>query len=323
MNILLTGGAGYIGSVTAEALLEKGHKVVVYDNLSTGHPEAVPPKAVFVQGDLSQKEVLKDLMRAGEIDAVVHFAASSIVSESVADPAKYYSNNLVNGLSLLEAMRESAVKRIIFSSTAAVYGDPRQVPIKEEDPTLPTNPYGETKLAIEKMLAWHSNAYGISYVALRYFNAAGASPALGEDHSPETHLIPLVLQATMGKRESVTVNGIDYSTPDGSCIRDYIHVMDLAGAHVLALEAQGNKVYNLGNGEGYSVLEVIRAVEKVTGRTVPVKHGPRRPGDPPILVASAEKIQKELGWKPKFASLESIIESAWRWRQKYPEGYGS
>lgn len=325
MNILLTGGAGYIGSVTAEKLVQKGHTVVVYDNLSTGHEEAVPRGALFIRADLSQKEKIKEILKKYGIDAVVHFAGSSIVSESVKNPSRYYVNNVSNGLSLLDAMAESGTKRIIFSSTAAVYGEPKQIPIQEDAVPCPTNPYGETKLAFEKALDWYSRAYGISYVSLRYFNAAGASSRCGEDHETETHLIPLVLQAAAGKRKKITIYGTDYPTYDGTCIRDYIHVLDLAEAHLLALEAKDHKngIYNLGNGEGYSVLEVIQTAEKITGKTISVEYGLRRAGDPPVLVASSEKIHQEFGWKPRYPLIETIIKDAWTWHQKFPEGYKS
>ncbi len=325
MNILLTGGAGYIGSVTAEKLVQKGYRVVVYDNLSTGHKSAISGSSLFVRGDLSDKGKIKEVLSTYQINAVIHFAASSIVSESMQNPSRYYSNNVTNGLNLLNAMAESGIKRIIFSSTAAVYGEPIRTPILETDATCPTNPYGETKLAFEKALDWYSRAYGISYVSLRYFNAAGASARCGEDHETETHLIPLVLQAAAGKRKKISIYGTDYPTYDGTCIRDYVHVLDLAEAHLLALEAKDNKneIFNLGNGEGYSVLEVIQTAEKVTGKTISVEYGLRRAGDPPILVASSKKIYQELGWKPQYPSIETIIKDAWTWHQKFPEGYKS
>jgi UDP-glucose 4-epimerase len=324
MRILVTGGAGYIGSVVTEELLKDGHEVVVYDNLSKGHGAAVAPGAEFVEADLLERERLTETLRARGTEAVIHMAAASLVGESVTEPSKYYRNNLLAGLSLLDSMREAGVNRLVFSSTAATYGEPAKQPIEESDPTIPTNPYGETKLAFERALGWYEGAYGLRYASLRYFNAAGASSAYGEDHSPETHLIPIILQAATGQREYVEIYGEDYPTPDGTCVRDYIHVVDLARAHILSLSIldERSAVYNLGcGGDGYSVREVIETARAVTGREIPVRVGPRRSGDPARLVASSEKIRSELGWKPERQDLRAIIASAWEWLQAHPRGY--
>ncbi len=326
MNILVTGGAGYIGSHTVRELVKSGHQVLAYDNLTKGHRAAVHGVGL-AQGDTGDSAMLKKLFYEYKIEAVMHFAASSLVCESVRRPTEYYHNNVVKGLALLDAMVESEVKLLVFSSTAAVYGEPVEVPIPEDHPCLPTNPYGSTKLAIEGAMRWYGQAYGLRYASLRYFNAAGAHPAgdMGEDHDPETHLVPLVLKAALGLLPGLEVFGTDYPTPDGTCVRDYIHVSDLAVAHVLALEALASgapsDVFNLGNGSGYSVLEVIRAAEEVTGRHVPVHYGARRPGDPASLVAGSEKIRAALGWKPRFAGLRDIVESAWRWHLGHPNGF--
>jgi UDP-glucose-4-epimerase len=316
MNILVTGGAGYIGSVVTEQLLKDGHNVVVYDNLSKGYRESVPDKAVFIEGDIAETGKLTEIFRSNRTEAVIHMAAFSLVGESVATPLKYYKNNVAAGISLLEAMQAAEVKKIVFSSTAAVYGEPEKQPIEETDRLQPTNPYGETKLAFENTLKWFEKAYGIRYVSLRYFNAAGASERCGELHEPETHLIPIILQAALGEREYVEVYGDDYPTPDGTCIRDYIHVIDLARAHIKALEIldERSAVYNLGcGGEGYSVKQVIDAAREVTGKKIPVRYGARRAGDPAVLIASSEKIKRELGWSPQLQDLHVIIESAWKW----------
>jgi UDP-glucose-4-epimerase GalE len=325
MRILVTGGAGYIGSHAVRLFLARGHDVWVYDNLIYGHRQAVPADRL-IEADLSESYRLDNAFVMHRIDAVVHFAAFAYVGESVKDPAKYYLNNLVNTIYLLDAARRHKVKRFVFSSTCATYGVPEKVPITEDLPQHPINPYGATKLAVERALDDFAGAYDLGYAALRYFNAAGASPdgTIGEDHDPETHLIPLVLWAAMGQRPAIEVFGTDYPTPDGTCIRDYIHVDDLAEAHLLALEAlkSGDRLrYNLGTGRGYSVREVIRIAEEVTGKPVPVKEGPRRPGDPPALVASSEKIQRELGWRPRYAELRPIIEMAWNWHKNHPKGY--
>jgi UDP-glucose-4-epimerase GalE len=326
MRILVTGGAGYIGSHAVRLFLARGHDVWVYDNLSEGHRRAVPAERLIV-GDLGEVQRLDHALLMHRIEAVVHFAAFAYVGESVRDPGKYYQNNLVNTLHLLEAMRRHQVGRFVFSSTCATYGVPERVPITEDEPQRPINPYGAGKLAVERALADYAVAYGLGYAALRYFNAAGASPdgTLGEDHDPETHLIPLVLDVALGRRPHIEVFGTDYPTPDGTCVRDYIHVDDLAEAHRLALEAlQPGKGlrYNLGTGRGYSVREVIRTAEEVTGKPIAVKEGPRRPGDPPVLVAASEKVQRELGWRPQYAELRPIVETAWNWHRNHPRGYG-
>ena len=316
MKVLVTGGAGYIGSVVSEQLVNDGHEVVVYDNLSKGHRDAVVDGAHFVERDLLDANKLCETLNDNRIEAVIHMAAFSLVGESVEQPAKYYQNNVVAGLVLLDAMRESGVKRIVFSSTAATYGEPESQPIFEAAPASPTNPYGETKLAFEKAMHWYERAYGIRYASLRYFNAAGASEKCGEDHDPETHIIPITLQVAAGKRTHVEIYGDDYPTDDGTCIRDYIHVIDLARAHILALDVLGERsaIYNLGcGGDGYSVRDVIDTARRVTGKEIPVRMGPRRPGDPAVLIASSDKIKSELGWQPQFQDLGLIIESAWRW----------
>lgn len=319
MNILVTGGAGYIGSVVVEELVGDGHEVTVYDNLSKGHRESVAPGVKFVQADLLDSETLTTTLLQRRIEAVIHMAADSLVGESIAKPHKYYQNNVIAGLAMLDSIRKSGVTRLVFSSTAAVYGEPAKQPIEECDPTGPTNTYGETKLAFERALHWYSRAYNFRYVALRYFNAAGASDRCGEHHEPETHLIPIVLQVAAGERDQVEIYGDDYPTPDGSCVRDYIHVVDLARAHILALNILDTKnaIYNLGcGGEGYSVREVIDIAREVTGREIPIKVGPRRPGDPAVLIASSNEIKKDLGWSPRFGDLRAIIESAWTLMQK-------
>lgn len=319
MRILVTGGAGYIGSVITEELVTGGHEVVVFDNFAKGHRDAVVPGAAFIRGDVLDGEALRRVFRERRVEAVVHMAADSLVGESVSDPARYYRSNVVGGLSLLEAMRAEGVGRLVFSSTAAVYGEPRKQPIEEDDPTSPTSPYGETKLAFERALGWYERAHGLRHVSLRYFNAAGASARCGERHDPETHLIPLALRAAQGEAREVVVFGEDYPTRDGTCVRDYIHVLDLARAHVLALEAlrEGDapsRVYNLGcGGEGYTVREVLDVARRITGRPIPVRVGPRRPGDPAVLVAGSARIQRELGLRPAHQDLVAIVESAWRW----------
>ena len=318
----MTGGAGYIGSVVTEELLRGGDQALVYDSLYKGHREAVVEGATFVKGDLLDTTFLRETLTQHKIEAVVHMAADSLVGESVKIPAKYYRNNVLGGLSLLDAMRDSDVKYLVFSSTAAVYGEPAKQPIEESDPTQPTNPYGETKLAFERALRWYDAAHGLKYVSLRYFNAAGATERSGERHDPETHLIPIVLQAAAGQRPDVTVFGDDYPTPDGTCVRDYIHVVDLAQAHILALHALAkghpSSIYNLGcGGEGYSVKQVIDCARRVTGRDIPVRMGARRAGDPAVLIASSKRIMSELGWRPQQQQLDAIIESAWRFMQRH------
>jgi UDP-glucose-4-epimerase GalE len=325
MRVLVIGGAGYIGSHTTRLLLERGHETFVYDNLSAGHREAVPTERLIV-GDLCDVGLLDQTLVVQRIEAIIHFAASCYVGESVTHPAKYYQNNLVNTLNLLEQMRRNQVERMVFSSTCATYGIPPSVPMDESTPQRPINPYGHTKLAVEYALADYARAYGWAATALRYFNASGAakSGVIGEDHTPETHLIPLVLQVALGQRPYIEVFGTDYDTPDGTCIRDYIHVEDLATAHLAALEkpAKGQlSVYNLGIGRGFSVREVVRVAEEVTGKLIAVKAGPRRAGDPPALVAAADKARHELGWQPQYTDLRTIIETAWAWHRRRPQGY--
>lgn len=320
MRIFVTGGAGYIGSVMTDVLVDGGHDVTVFDNLSRGHRDAVSPGATFVQGDLADTPLVLATLQERGIEAVIHMAGDALVSESMGNPARYYRNNLLAGISLLEAMRDAGVRPIVFSSTCAVYGVPERTPIDEHMPTSPINPYGESKLAFERALAWFHRAHGLKTVALRYFNAAGAGTRSGERHEPETHLIPLVLDAAAGERPSVTIFGDDYPTRDGTCVRDYIHVLDLADAHLLALDLLRRseprmEIYNLGcGGEGYTNREVVSCAERVTGKKVPVTAGPRRAGDPAVLVASSDKARRELGWKPSRDRLNVIIESAWKWK---------
>lgn len=327
MNILVCGGAGYIGSHTVYELIEQGHSVVVADNLCKGHKEAVHKEAKLYIGDLRNPEFLDKVFVENKIDAVIDFAAFSLVGESCSEPLKYFDNNVYGTIKLLEAMVKAGVNKIVFSSTAATYGEPENIPILESDRTLPTNPYGETKLTVEKILKWCDAAYGIKYVALRYFNAAGAhiSGEIGEDHSPETHLIPIIIQAALGQREKIAMFGDDYPTPDGTCVRDYIHVTDLADAHIKAIEKlfkdETSAIYNLGNGKGFSVKEVVEETKRVTGREIKAVVEGRRPGDPSTLIATSEKAMKELGWKPRFNTLTQIIETAWKWHQSHPEGY--
>ncbi|MBS4204930.1 UDP-glucose 4-epimerase GalE [Lederbergia citrea] len=327
MAILVCGGAGYIGSHAVAELLGRGEEVVVLDNMQKGHVAALSEGAVIYDGDLRDEPLLDLVFTENNIEAVMHFAADSLVGESVHEPLKYYDNNVGGAIALLKAMNKHGVKNIVFSSTAATYGEPKEIPILESAETNPTNPYGETKLAVEKMLKWCEQAYGIKHVVLRYFNVAGAHPngIIGEDHNPETHLIPIILEAALGKRDAISIFGDDYDTPDGTCIRDYIHVMDLVDAHILAIEklrkTNNSGTYNLGNGNGFSVKEVIEVARTVTGKEIPAIVAPRREGDPARLVASSEKAKKELGWKPQYDSLESMVESAWTWFQKHPEGY--
>ena len=327
MAILVLGGAGYIGSHTALELVKSGRDVVIADSLVTGYKKAIPEKARFYQGDIRDFEFLDNLFQQEKIDAVIHFAAYSLVGESVANPLKYYGNNLYGTKILLEAMVKNNIDKIVFSSTAATYGEPENIPVLESDRTCPTNPYGETKLALEKMFKWVAEAHGLRYVSMRYFNACGADEngIIGEAHNPESHLIPIILQVPNGKRETISIYGTDYDTPDGTCIRDYIHVTDLAQAHILAVKYlyNGGKsdIFNLGNGVGYSVREVIETARKVTGRPIPVTETSRRAGDPARLVASSEKAKRILGWKPVHNCLEEIIASAWNWHKKHPNGY--
>mgnify|MGYP004480869215 FL=1 len=328
MSILVLGGAGYIGSHTVHALIEAGRDVVVADNLVTGHRAAVHPQARLYEGDLSDRAFLDRLLERESIDGVIHFAAYSLVGESVSNPLKYYRNNLCGTEVLLEALVAHGVERIVFSSTAATYGEPERIPILESDRTQPTNPYGETKLSMEKMIRWTGRAHNLRYVALRYFNACGALPdgSIGEDHQPETHLIPIVLQVALGRRERLDIFGGDYPTPDGTCVRDYIHVCDLADAHIRALTylEQGGQsdVFNLGNGVGFSNLQVVETARAVTGHPIPSSIEARRPGDPATLVASSEKAARVLGWQPRYTDLGEIIATAYRWHQSHPQGYG-
>ncbi|MDY5306556.1 UDP-glucose 4-epimerase GalE [Fusobacterium gastrosuis] len=327
MAVLVCGGAGYIGSHVVKLLVENGKEVVVVDNLETGHVDAVDEKAILELGDLKDEEFLDRIFSKHKIDGVIDFAAFSLVGESVTEPLKYFENNFYGTLCLLKAMKKYNVNNIVFSSTAATYGEAENMPILETDRTEPTNPYGESKLAVEKMFKWAANAYGLKYTVLRYFNVAGAYPTgeIGEAHSCETHLIPIILQVALGQREKIGIYGDDYPTEDGTCIRDYIHVMDLAEAHLLALDrllkGGDNQTFNLGNGEGFSVKQVIEVARKVTGHAIPAEVSPRRAGDPAKLVASSEKAAKILNWKPKYDSLEQIIESAWRWHKNNPNGY--
>lgn len=323
MKIFLTGGAGYIGSTAALKLLEHGHSVTVFDSLVTGHRPAVPAGARLIEGDLGDQQALEEALAADDFQAVMHFAAFIEAGESMADPGKYYRNNLANSLRLIESAHRAGIDRFVLSSTAAVYQSSDQ-PLDENSPLGPVNVYGHTKRMIEEVLAWYREVHGLHYAALRYFNAAGALPGRGEAHQPESHLIPLVLQVPLGQRESISIYGTDYPTPDGTCIRDYIHVADLVSAHILALDAledESRLIYNLGNGKGYSVREVIETARKVTGHPIPAEETPRRPGDSPRLVASSDKIRRELGWEPAVPELEDIIASAWEWHRTHPHGY--
>lgn len=323
-RVLVTGGAGYIGSVVSAQLLSQGFEVVVLDNLSHGNPRAVPAGANFVTADVADRHALDLVFREHHFSAVMHFAALIEAGESMRVPEKYFRNNTANALTLLEAVLEHKIPRLVFSSTAALYGTPQRVPIEETDPLHPTNAYGESKLLVEQMLAWFHRIHGLRYASLRYFNAAGAAGEQGEDHHPESHLIPLAFQVAQGQRPLLSIFGTDYPTPDGTAVRDYIHVSDLASAHLLALDAlqeQDKLIYNLGNGQGSSVREVIDTVRRVTGHAIPVQEAPRRPGDPPFLVASSEKIKRELHWQPQYPALEAIVQSAWDWRHAHPAGY--
>lgn len=327
MSILVLGGAGYIGSHAVYRLIDKGEKVVVVDNLQTGHAGAIHPEATFYKGDIRNRAFLQEVFQKETIEAVIHFAANSLVGESMEVPLKYYDNNVYGTQVLLETMIEHNVKKIVFSSTAATYGEPKAVPITEQMPTMPTNTYGETKLTMEKMMKWCEKAHGLNYVALRYFNVAGAraDAKIGEDHNPETHLIPLVLEVALGQREYISVFGDDYDTPDGTCIRDYIHVEDLIDAHLLAVnylnEGRGSNVFNLGSSQGFSVKEIIEAVKKVTEKTIPEKIVARRSGDPAKLIAASDKARQLLGWEPSRTSIETIIQDAWNWHRHHPDGY--
>ena len=325
MRVLVTGGAGYIGSVVADELLQAGHQVVVFDNLIHGHRQAVPKNADLVVGELADRAALDRLLRPPAVDAVMHFAALIEAGESMKAPEEFFRNNTANTLTLLEAMLAAGIKRFVFSSTAALFGNPERTPIEENDPLHPTNAYGESKLLVERMLAWFHQIHGLHYASLRYFNAAGACrPDKGEAHQPETHLIPRILQVALGRVQHVNIFGTDYPTPDGTCVRDYIHVSDLAHAHLLALHALEKSsplIYNLGNGQGFSVREVVEVARNVTGHPIPVIELPRRPGDAAVLIASAGKIRRDLGWQPRFPDLKAIVESAWQWHCAWPEGY--
>jgi UDP-glucose 4-epimerase len=325
MKVLVVGGAGYIGSVTVEHLLRKGHHVTIFDNLSRGHSEAIPSESQFIRGDIGSEADLDAAFAAAKPDAVMHFAALIQVGESVEHPALYFQNNVVNSVKLIDSMLRNNVRNFVFSSTAAVYGEPPTSPIDEDFPLVPTSPYGDSKLALEKILKWYANAYDMRYTSLRYFNACGATEERGEDHHPESHLIPIILQVARGLRKEATIYGDDYPTPDGTCIRDYIHVSDLAEAHALAMEhmvaTKRSGVYNLGSEQGFSVKEVIETVRRVTGHPIPVVVGPRRPGDPAVLVASSKRIKQEIGWNPTRTDLATIISDAWKWHQKHPNGY--
>ncbi|MCR4407304.1 MAG: UDP-glucose 4-epimerase GalE [Anaerolineae bacterium] len=327
MKILVTGGAGYIGSIVTAELVESGEQVVVFDNLSMGHRQAVHPGATFVQGDLADRTALDELFAAHRIDAVMHFASCTLVGESMEQPFKYIGDNVTNGLNLLRAAVRAGVRRFILSSTANLFDQPERMPIDEEERIIPGSPYGESKFILERILHWLDRIYGLRYAALRYFNAAGALPdgSRGEDHTPELHLIPRVLMVALGQLENIVVFGDDYPTRDGTCVRDYIHVVDLAQAHILALRAldQGSRTYNLGNGQGFTVKEVIETAREVTGHPIPAVVGPRRPGDPATLIASSEKIRRELGWEPRYPELRTIVETAWNWHRTHPHGYRS
>ena len=324
MKVLVTGGAGYVGSICAQQLILAGHKVVILDDLSTGHRGALPKRAKFVLGDFADNRKIRKIAEGLGIEAVMHFGGATLVEKSMTDPHYYFKSNVQKGIQLLETLLDLGVKNFIFSSSAAVYGEPVSVPITETHPTQPINPYGESKLMFERILESHSRAYGLHYIALRYFNAAGATPAYGEDHRPETHLIPRLLDAARNSKHPFEVYGTDYPTPDGTCIRDFVHVLDIAQAHLLAMQALPkvqSAIYNIGHGKGHSIRAVLRAVKAVTGRPIQIKYGPRRPGDPAVLVASPRKIQQELKWKPRYSDLRTIVRSAWHWKQRHPSGY--
>lgn len=323
MNVFVTGGAGYIGSVCVEELLNAGHTVTVFDNLSEGHRTAVDSRARFIEGDFNDRPSIHVAMQAVLPEAVIHFAAHALVGESMTNPSKYFRNNVAGGINLLDACVATGVRKFVFSSTCATYGTPERMPMDESLPQRPVNPYGESKLMFEQVLKWYRQLHGLDFVAFRYFNAAGASQQFGEHHRIETHLIPNVLRVALGQKPQVEVFGTDYPTPDGTCIRDYIHIVDLAQAHILALAPGKSGFFNLGNGEGFSVRQVVAACEKITGRRIPVVDQPRRAGDPPRLVAAAGKAIHELGWKPRYPQLEQIISTAWSWHERHPQGYGA
>lgn len=321
MNVFVTGGAGYIGSTCVEELLQAGHRVTVFDNLSEGHRGAVDPRARFIEGCLGNRELVRESLAQSKAEAIIHFAANALVGESMTNPGKYFRNNVAHGLNLLDAAVECHVRKLVFSSTCATYGMPERVPITEDLPQQPINVYGESKLMFEKMLKWYHQIHGLEFVAFRYFNAAGASERFGEHHNIESHLIPNVLKVALGQKSHVEIFGTDYPTPDGTCIRDYIHIIDLAAAHILALAPGKKGFFNLGNGSGYSVREVIQACEKVTGRKIATVEKPRRPGDPPRLLASAQQVRTVLGWQPQYPKLEDIVATAWKWHRAHPNGY--
>lgn len=321
MRVLVTGGAGYIGSVTSELLLDSGNEVVVFDNLERGHRDAIDERAKLIEGDLRDKDCIVRVMADVKPDAVVHFAAYALVGESMEQPELYFGNNLVGGVNLAEAMIKADVGKIVFSSTCATYGVPEKIPITEDTPQNPANPYGESKLAFERALMWYHELHDMQTVFLRYFNACGATKKFGEDHDPESHIIPIVLQVALGQRDKVSIFGDDYNTEDGTCVRDYIHIVDLAQAHILALTGEQSGPFNLGNGTGYSVKDVIDTCRKVTGHEIPAEIAPRRPGDPDSLIAGESKAKSVLGWKPEFDDLETIVSSAWEWHQAHPDGY--
>ncbi len=321
MNILVTGGAGYIGSICVEQLIEAGHTVTVFDNLPEGHRKAVDPRASLIVGDLQQRAEIEDALAATRPDAVMHFAANALVGESMENPSKYFRNNVYGGLNLLDAMVSVGCKKFVFSSTCATFGPPDRLPIDETLPQRPINPYGESKLIFEKVLRWYDEVHGLKFVALRYFNAAGATEKYGEDHRIETHLIPNVLRVALGQKDHVEIYGTDYETPDGTCVRDYIHIIDLAQAHMLALGTKESAYYNLGTGGGTSVREVVRMCEEITGKEIKVIEKPRRPGDPARLIAGSDKVKRELGWAPKYGAIDKIVESAWAWHVRNPHGY--
>jgi UDP-glucose 4-epimerase len=322
MKILVTGGAGYIGSICVEQLLNLGHEVTVFDNLTEGHRKAVDPRATLIVGDLQVRGDIESALEKTRPEAAMHFAANALVGESMVNPSKYFRNNVYGGINLLDAIIAAGCKRFVFSSTCATFGPPDRIPIDETLPQRPINPYGESKLLFEKILRWYDEIHGLKFVALRYFNAAGATEKYGEDHRIETHLIPNIVKVALGQKENVEIYGTDYETPDGTCIRDYIHIVDLAQAHILALGVGQSAFYNLGTGGGTSVREVIASVERITGKKIAVVEKPRRPGDPPKLIAGSDKVKRELGWKPKFENIDEIIKSAWAWHVKNPGGYG-
>jgi len=321
MKVLVTGGAGYIGSICVEELLNAGHEVTVFDNLSEGHQSAVDPRALFVRGDIANRKEIGEALAACQAESVMHFGASALVGESVENPSKYFRNNVANGINLLDAMLECGTRKIIFSSTCATYGNPDRVPMTEDHPQRPMNPYGLSKMMFEQILKWYETAYGIKHMILRYFNAAGCTQKYGEHHRIETHLVPNILLVALGKKPHLDIFGTDYDTPDGTCVRDYIHIVDLAQAHILALKKMGSAIYNLGNGDGYSVKQVLNTARKVTGLEIPAVEKPRRPGDASRLISANHRAIRDLGWVPKHPKIEQIVESAWRWHSQHPNGY--